>query len=262
VDGMNRRVAIGVGVLVLALLAGCGWLLIRDSGFVRVHKVEIVGLSGVRAQRLRAAALSQTTMNVDEHRLRVAAAGQPPIDSLDVQTEFPDRMKIRVRLFIAAASVVNRGSSGVAVASDGTVLQGVSTAGLATVEGIAGAGRVRTPSALLAISVLAEAPGSLRGRLDRAGVDKSRGIVVVMRSGPKLYFGSNQDLKAKWAAVSRVLADPATAGASYVDVSVPRRPAVGGLQGAVQGGIDPADPNQPVAPDGATGDTQSAGTGM
>ena len=260
---VTRRIPtwlIGVAVAVAVL---CGlWLVVRDSGFFRVTKVEITGLGGARADRLRAAALDQTTMNVDEQALRVAAAGQPPIASLRAEGQFPDGMKIAVRLYDPAAAVSNGASPAVAVAGDGTVLRGVSTNGLPVVEGIAGAGRVRSPEALEAISLLASAPRALRSRIERASVDRTRGIVVVVRSGPKIYFGTATDAAAKWAAAARVLADPAAAGASYVDVSVPRRPAVGGLAGGVQSGVDTTDPNQPVVPDaGAAGDSGSGTAG-
>lgn len=248
-----------VGAVVASVVAGL-WLVVRDSGFFRVTKVEISGLGGARADRLRAAALDQTSLNVDEQALREAAGGQPPVASLKAEGRFPDGIRIKVRLYDPAAAVTNGASPAVAVAGDGTVLRGVSAAGLPQVSGIAGAGKVRSPAALEAIKVLAAAPRALRSRIERADFDRDRGITVIVRSGPKIHFGSSGEAAAKWAAAARVLADPAAAGATYIDVSVPRRPAIGGLPGGVQAGIDSADPNQQLAPDGSTGAAADAGS--
>ena len=252
------------GSVVAVVVLGGLWLVFRDSGFVAVHKATVIGVGGARSDRIRAAALSQTTLNVDEQALKDAGAGQPPISAIEVSTSFPDAMTIRVQLYKPVAAVSNGGARAVAVSADGTILRGVSTSGLPTVDGIAGAGSVRTAGASEAIQVLAPAPQALLPRIAKAYVDSKRGVVVVMRSGPKIYFGAPSDAAAKWAAAARVLADSATAGASYIDVTVPRRPAVGGVQGGVQGGVDPADPNQPIgqgSDPNTTDQTQGSQTG-
>jgi hypothetical protein len=46
-----------------------------------------------------------------------------------------------------------------------------------------------------------------------------------MRTGPTLRFGAPQRVAAKWAAVTRVLADPSSGGATLLDVRLPERPA-------------------------------------
>lgn len=263
--GRQKLIKVGASVFAVAFVLAGLWMVFRDSGFVRVHKATVTGLTGPRADRIRAAALSQTTMDVDENALIEAGSGQPPIAGIDVSTSFPDQMKIHVRLFKPVAAVSSGAGSPVAVSADGTVLRGVSTNGLPRVEGIAGAGSVRTAGAGEVIKVLAGAPAELLARITKASFDRKRGVVVVMRNGPRVYFGSVSEVEAKWAALSRVLADPASSGASYIDVTVPRRPAVGGVQGGVVGGVDPADPNQPIgadngggSPDQATTDTSQA----
>ncbi|MEI6447264.1 MAG: cell division protein FtsQ/DivIB, partial [Actinomycetes bacterium] len=239
---MSRGLKIAAGALVALVLVGGLWLLVRDSSIVRVKQVEIVGVDGARASRLRAAALDQTTLNVDESRLQATLGDRPPVKSFKVNTEFPNRIRIEVVLFRPVAVVAPNESGGVAVASDGTVLQGTSIADLPRISGTTAQGRVQEPKAMQAVSIVAAAPESLLPRIAGVRWDAERGAVITMRRGPELYFGDADQLKAKWAAVVTVLADPATAGARYVDVRVPRRPAVGGGQGGVQGGIDPADP--------------------
>jgi hypothetical protein len=53
------------------------------------------------------------------------------------------------------------------------------------------------------------------------------GLVAQLRNGPKVVFGTDGDLGAKWAAAAAVLADSGSAGADYIDVSVPSRPTAG-----------------------------------
>jgi cell division protein FtsQ len=63
------------------------------------------------------------------------------------------------------------------------------------------------------------------------------GLTVTMRNGLSIYFGDGTRPHAKWLSAARVLADPSSAGATYVDVRLPERPAAGtpaasGLEGA------------------------------
>jgi cell division protein FtsQ len=75
--------------------------------------------------------------------------------------------------------------------------------------------------------------------------------VVELRDGPELIFGSAHRVRAKWIAATRVLADPESAGATYIDVTLPGRPAAGGLA---------AETLSPVAPAGTEGASPDAAT--
>jgi len=66
-------------------------------------------------------------------------------------------------------------------------------------------------------------------RLEQVEREAERGLVVSVKDGPELIFGSTDRLTAKWAAAVRVLADPDAAGAEYLDLRLPERPAAGGL---------------------------------
>ena len=77
------------------------------------------------------------------------------------------------------------------------------------------------------------------------------GIVVELRDGPELIFGDATRVRAKWVAATRVLADPDSEGATYIDVRLPGRPAAGGL---------PAATLAPVAPAGSEGQTTPQAT--
>ena len=48
---------------------------------------------------------------------------------------------------------------------------------------------------------------------------------MTLRNGPLVYFGDNSLPHAKWDSAAAVLASPTSRGASYIDVSLPGRPA-------------------------------------
>jgi hypothetical protein len=118
------------------------------------------------------------------------------------------------------------------VAIDGTVLQGLPVEGRLPIVrapgGLEGQ-RLADPRALAAARVAGAAPAALRGRVQEVGRDGDRGLVAKLRDGPELIFGAAAHARAKWLAAARVLADGDAEGASYVDLRVPGRPAVGGL---------------------------------
>jgi cell division protein FtsQ len=63
--------------------------------------------------------------------------------------------------------------------------------------------------------------------VSQASVGGAHGLEAQLRNGPKVYFGSQDDLAAKWAAAAAVLADSGSSGADYIDVTVASRPAAG-----------------------------------
>ena len=50
-----------------------------------------------------------------------------------------------------------------------------------------------------------------------------------LHDGPDLIFGSDGDAGAKWIAAARVLAESSSAGATYLDLRVPKLVAAGGV---------------------------------
>jgi cell division protein FtsQ len=65
-----------------------------------------------------------------------------------------------------------------------------------------------------------------------------------MRDGMLVYFGDETRPHAKWASLAAVLSDPSSAGASYVDVRLPERPAARVPAGAAAaaGQVSASDP--------------------
>jgi cell division protein FtsQ len=234
---------------VAALLAAGYQLWLRDSSFVAVEKVTITGLSTSDAERVRvsltAAGRSMTTLHVDHESLERAVAGYSVVRELEVTTDFPHGMHIHVVEHVAAA--IAAGDDGrIPVAGDGTILRGLPVEGrLPTieVEGGLGTERLRDGSARSAVAIAGAAPDLLRPRIAEIERDDEHGLVAQLREGPELFFGDPTDLRAKWAAAARVLADLEASGASYIDLRLPGRPAAGGL---------PAETVTPVAPAGQT----------
>jgi hypothetical protein len=82
-------------------------------------------------------------------------------------------------------------------------------------------------SALLAsLTLLGAAPAPLAKAVTRVYTGP-QGVTAAMRNGLVVYFGNATRPHAKWLSLARVLADPSSAGAVYVDVRVPGRPAAG-----------------------------------
>jgi cell division protein FtsQ len=249
-----------LALLVLSVvLAGGYHFWLRDSSLVAVEEVTITGLTTDDADRLRSAlstaGRTMTTLHLDRAALDRAVAGYPVVRGLEVEPEFPHALHVHVIEHQPAAMAVSDAGN-VPVAGDGTLLRGLAVEGelpTVDVEGALGDARLLDPVARGGAAVAGAAPAVLRARIDvvtRSSNDD--GYVAVLRDGPELIFGSATRLQAKWAAAARVLADLDSRGASYVDLRIPGRPAVGGLAATTLA---------PVAPAGTDfGTEQSSGT--
>ena len=239
--------AVAACVVVVALLGGA-WLWLRDSQLVAVRQVTVTGLSGSEAPRVRAAledaARDMTTLHVRDGQLATAVEPYPAVRAVEAHADFPHGLKIVVHEH-TAVGVLGTGAGRVPVAADGTILRGSSANGLPTIGVSAGTGgdELRDRRALRAVELLAAAPAPLRSRATKVYLT-TRGLTARLHDGPLLYFGGSERLAAKWAAATAVLADRSSAGATYLDLRLPERPAAGGL-------VAPA----PVQPDPATQST-------
>jgi cell division protein FtsQ len=218
-------VLIGLGVAV--------WLWVRDSPLVAIEHVTVTGETGPDASEIRfalqAAARTMTTLDVDMAALRNAVAPYPVVRDLQVSTHFPHGIRIRVieQTPVAVAVV---GDQTVPVAADGTLLRDVlASPSLPLISGrvTQAGGRVSGRDARAAVALLVAAPEQMLRRVSQVTNDPSHGLVAQLRGGPSVYFGDASRLAAKWAAASAVLADPGSAGAAYIDVTDPGRPAAG-----------------------------------
>jgi cell division protein FtsQ len=227
---MRRALPFAAAFLVL-LVAGGLWL--RDSAFFAVERVSVVGASGPDAPKvesaLRKVARDMTTLHVDRDKLLQAVEGYPTVDDVDIDRDLPNTVTITVRERrpVAVVSVAGRR---VPLTADGRLLKGATAAedlpALALKDDPGNSITDERGRRLLAL--VAAAPQQLRRRTERAYLGR-HGLTLRMNKGPSLYFGTGQEIAAKWAAAARVLADPTAEGARYIDVRVPERAAAGGL---------------------------------
>lgn len=219
--------AAGLGLLVL------GWLWLRDSSLVAVERVTVTGATGPDAPRVRAAledaARDMTTLHVNAGDLHSAVAAYPQVKDIRLTTHFPHRLDIAVVEHNPVAVIV-AGGKRVPVSGDGKLLRSVPPGDLATVQmsAVPGGDRLTDQRARNAVELLAAAPSALRARVENVWTGE-HGLSARLSNGPLLFFGSTERVDAKWAAVTRVLEDPESAGALYLDVRIPERTAAGGL---------------------------------
>ncbi len=260
---MRRR---AVAILAAAVVLSAFYMLwLRDSPLVAVKQVTITGLTGEAAKDARAAiehaAKDSTTLHVDRAAIEKAAEGFPVVESVVITPDFPNAMSIRV-IEHRPAALLTLGARKVAVAGDGSVLTGLTWKGsLPTIEIQGGVpARQLDPGPVLdAARVAGGAPAVITARLEKIEREGGRGVVVHVKEGPELVFGDASRIAAKWAAAVRVLADKDAAGAEYIDVRIPERPAAGGLPVETVAPVAPAGADQPApVPEGAAQATPEA----
>jgi len=223
-------------------ILGAGYLWVRQSPFVAVQRVSIVGVSGADAQAvdtaLTDAARAMSTLDVNDAALRAAVAPLHLVRSLRAAPDPPHALRIEVVEQLPVA-VLEVDGMRTAVAGDGVALGRMFiSSSLPSVAGyrIPAPGRsVRGAQLLAELAVLGAAPAPLAAHVERVFTG-SEGLTVQMRNGLKVYFGDGSEALAKWLSLARVLADPSSAGASYVDVRLPTHPAAG-----FPAGVNPPD---------------------
>jgi cell division protein FtsQ len=231
----RRRLRITVlaalGALVLAL---GGFLFLRHSSLAAVARVRVSGVHGADAAQIDAAltraARGMSTLDVKRGALLAAVAQFHVVRDLRLSPSFPHGLRIHVIEQPPVAVLLAAGIR-TAVAADGVVLGPTLVTG--TLPSVHAAGvdplpgqRVADGNTRAELSVLGAAPRTLLGWVQRVFMGPE-GLTVTMRDGLAIYFGNATRPHAKWIAAARVLADPSSAGASYLDVRLPERPAAG-----------------------------------
>ena len=228
----RKRIALLAVLIALPLLGG-GWLWLRHSSLVAVQHVRVSGVHGSEAQAIEAAltgaAKRMSTLDVSTSKLRAAVASYPVVGDVRVQTRFPHGLSIEV-IEQSPVATLTAGGVKTAVAADGVVLgEAHASSSLPTLTSevqLTPGEHVREAALLGELTVLGAAPKALAKSAERA-YSGSKGLTLVMHGGVRVYFGDASRPHAKWASLVRVLADPGSVGASYVDVRVPERPAAG-----------------------------------
>ena len=243
----------------MATLAGgyFGWL--RNSSLVAVTDVKVEGVTSEDREQivgaLTDAAKGMTTLHVRSDQLASAASRFPTVAAIRTDTDFPHGLTIHV-IERKPVLVARSGDRSVAVGPDGELLPSFPAADLhvptLVVDSLPAAGKL-DGDALEQALVVGAAPDPLLPLIERVSIGPQFGVVVTVKGGIALRFGSPGGARAKWAAAAAVLADPQLTTASYVDVRVPERPAVGGAP-------PPSDVSSAVPPAPATDPATQATT--
>jgi cell division protein FtsQ len=226
------RVLVPLAAVLVAGLLAAAYFWVRGSSLSAVRDVRVTGLSGPEAGQIRdalqTAARGMSTLDVKHGALHTAVAAYPEVKSVTASASFPHSMTIHVAEQNPVAVVV-AGTRRTVVSGNGTLLPHVSaTTSLPTVAlQVAPAGTRLSGLPGREVGVLAAAPSALLARIASASDDPTHGLTVTLRNGPALYFGGAHRLAAKWSSVVAVLATPSSAGAGYIDVTDPARPAAG-----------------------------------
>lgn len=225
---LRRWLLLALAAVVALAAAYLLWL--RDSSLVAVTDVTVIGAErdpGIEAD-LAHAAMSMSTLDVDESALRAAVADDPAVVSVSASPDFPHGLSVTVDVREPAGYIAADG--GVIVAGDGVVLatETERPEGLPPIEVESPEVDARASGSALALArVLGPAPDALSRRIERGFEDPELGPVVVLTSGIELRFGDPAQAASKWDAAAAVLADPELGSASYLDLSVPSRPVAG-----------------------------------
>lgn len=230
--GKGAKIAAGVAGT-LGLL-GC---ILLFTPIAHPRDLQVEGATGSRASQIRAAiedaAGSQSTFRMSEDELMAAVADYPEVAEIQVAAHPPFRADLTVvmRPPVGRAQIGGRTFT---LAGDGTVLERASEAAVPKLDHSLGALLLRDGRLVGdggALRVLGTAPEQLLDliRVVRRG---DAGLEIELQRGPRLIFGSAESAASKWAAATAVIADGAATRATYIDVRVPGRPAVGGIGGS------------------------------
>ena len=240
----RRRLRLGLlAVLVAAPALAGGWMWLRNSSLVSVERVRVSGVHGPEAAEIEAAlgraARRMTTLDVRSGALTAAVAPYRVVREVRAIPSFPHGLHIRVVEQLPVAALITAGGR-TAVAADGVVLGPallsnslplVKEESSGSAAGDEAGRHVHGTPLLASLTLLGAAPAPLARAVERMFMGP-HGLTAAMRNGLLVYFGDATRPHAKWLSLARVLADPSSAGASYVDVRVPGRPAAGFPAGA------------------------------
>ena len=221
-------------LLVIAAVAGLGWLWYRGSPFVKIRQVTVTGLSGPDVGQIRDAlrqtALSMTTLNVSMQALEASVQQYGEVESLTVTSHGPHAVTIAVIEQVPVATVQSGGQLQMVDGQGRLLSQSAVAHGVlpeVPLTDAPGTDQITASGALAALKVLRAAPYRFLSHVQSATSSSQHGVILQLRDGPQVYFGATTQLSAKWGALIDVLQASGTAGASYIDVTDPDRPAAG-----------------------------------
>lgn len=213
-----------VGLLVVALLVGGGWLL-YFSDYVTVQRVQVTGIQRVNPVRVRAAAavpMGRQLVRVDLAAIQARVESIDAIRYADVSRSWPHGVRIAITERRPVA-VVDRGTTLQAVDSTGVLFGSygrrppgmplIRTKPGASTEELAEAGRIA-----------ASLPPAFARRVEHIQLDTVDRIELRLHDGRTVVWGSSAHSAQKVEVATVLLKRKA----QVVDVSVPERPTTRG----------------------------------
>ncbi len=230
----------GLLLLVAALFAAYNFA-IRDLSVFEINDLQVKGLDssteeGKQINQAIATAVGEmTTLHLRQEVLDEEMARFPRVASATVEADLPNGATVTV-VAREDGSIYGEGSQALLIGTDGVVLG--SPGDLVDELPLIGSGDPPADGrlegrALNQAVVLGAVPRELRSYVDRSDSSQD-GVEVTLSNGLKLLFGDSSNADEKWKAAASVIADPDLSDAGYVDLTVPRRPAVGSGEGPTQ----------------------------
>lgn len=217
------------------MLVGAYQFWLRDSSLVAVKNVEVTGISRESEegrqidQAVRTAMGEMTTLHVQPEILEQELARFPRVQGTEIDTSFPDSAEVTV-LLREDGSIFGDGADALLIATDGTVLgpaagQEDSLPSIGDGNPPASGDDRLSGRALRQALILGAAPPELRSYIAGSRATAA-GVEVEMENGMLMLFGDPAESARKWRTAAALIADPSFDTGSYVDLTVPRRPAI------------------------------------
>jgi cell division protein FtsQ len=206
------------------------YALARETGIFALDRIQVEGASPAVANEVRSALrayVGRSLVRFDAAAAERRLSGVAAVADARFDRAFPHTLRVRVRLERPVA-VLRQGSNAWLVSSSARVLRAAArpyprlpriwvprVTGIAVNSTLGGLG-AKGVAALAPLRPLHVAANVRQVRVDDGQ------LTLVLASGTDVRLGDSGDLRLKLAIVKQLL--PLTAGARYVDVSVPERP--------------------------------------
>jgi cell division protein FtsQ len=229
----RRALVVFPAALLLVGAAVGAYFLARETALFALNRIQVEGAPPSVAAEIRSTLgeyRGESLVGFDTRRAALRLTSVAEVADAQLDRAFPHTLKVRVRLERPVA-VLRQGSDAWLVSASARVLR--------TLERpYPRLPRIWVPRSVdIAVNSTLSGPGA-RGVAAlaplqplRVGVDvrevltADRELILVLASGTQLRLGDSGDLRLKLAIAKQLI--PLTAGAAYVDVSVPERPVAG-----------------------------------
>lgn len=224
--GTSRRFIVG-SLLVAAMFIGAsGWLL-GWSSFLIVKQIDVIGLSvdsPLKTQdviSLSGVWVGEPMARVSGASIRRALAQVPRIGSVALVRKWPYRVVLIVKERVPVAGVV-KGNQFSLIDSQSKIYGTVSVLPIGLpIIAVTGDFRTGLKTAMSVIDYLPEGIKRQVIRLDSSGAD---GLVLTLRRGARVIWGSSEDLAVKSRVLSTLLIGAGAVKIKVFDVSAPYAP--------------------------------------